>query len=243
MTTIIIPDIHNKVDWIEKWISGQRYDKIIFLGDYFDNFHDTPFEAGNTAYWLKESLKYNNRAHLLGNHDMPYMVNPKFNPMVDCPGWNKDKHKRINEILTRNDWDKFRPVYSEQGWMLSHAGWHKNILPVRCDLSHKQLIDFAEKSLAKVKQGSSCYVFNSGKRMQHTQYFTGGITWLDWCEEFEDIDGLKQIVGHTEYRKPDKKGESWNVDTGCRYYGVLQDDKFTTAQLLPESYFRPKLIT
>lgn len=231
MTTIVIPDLHNKVDWVEKWLSGQKYDKVIFLGDYFDSFYDTPQIAELTASWLKESLKHSNRVYLLGNHDMSYMINPNFNRMIDCPGWNIDKHIRINQILDRADWNKLRPVYSEQGYMLSHAGWHKNILPVRCDLSHEQLIDFAEKGLAKVKQGLSCYVFNSGKRMDHTQFFTGGITWLDWWEEFEDIDGLKQIVGHTPYKKPDVKGKSWMIDTNCKYYGVLQDNKFTTNEI------------
>ena len=49
MKTIIVSDIHNRVDWIEPTLSLLKYDNVIFIGDYFDDFGDTHKDAENTA--------------------------------------------------------------------------------------------------------------------------------------------------------------------------------------------------
>ncbi|MBU4076480.1 MAG: hypothetical protein KKD46_06750 [Euryarchaeota archaeon] len=41
MRTVIISDLHNRVDWIESTLSILDFDKVVFLGDYFDDFDDT----------------------------------------------------------------------------------------------------------------------------------------------------------------------------------------------------------
>ena len=46
--TIIIPDIHNDYFTAEKIIKKENPDKIIFLGDYFDDFDDTVKDSENT---------------------------------------------------------------------------------------------------------------------------------------------------------------------------------------------------
>ena len=60
--TIIIPDIHNDYFTAEKIIKKENPNKIIFLGDYFD---DTVKDLENTAKWLVKSLKQENRIHLI----------------------------------------------------------------------------------------------------------------------------------------------------------------------------------
>ena len=72
--TIIISDIHNDYFTAEKIIKKENPDKIIFLGDYFDDFDDTVKDSENTAKWLVKSLKQENRIHLIGNHDLSYMT-------------------------------------------------------------------------------------------------------------------------------------------------------------------------
>jgi len=61
---IAIGDIHNH--WVEAEQIASLYDKthrIIFTGDYFDDFGDTAQDAIQTAQWLKESLDKPNRIH------------------------------------------------------------------------------------------------------------------------------------------------------------------------------------
>ncbi len=67
---IIIPDLHNDYFTAEKIIKKENRDKVLFLGDYFDDFYDTLEDADNTAKWLTKSLQQKNRVHLIGNHDL-----------------------------------------------------------------------------------------------------------------------------------------------------------------------------
>ena len=60
---LIIPDIHHKVDEVEKIIRSVGADKVIFLGDYFDNIDDTPEVVKYTCDWLVHSVKMPNRIH------------------------------------------------------------------------------------------------------------------------------------------------------------------------------------
>ena len=42
MTTLVIPDLHHRVAAAEEWIARYPADRVVFLGDYFDDFDDTP---------------------------------------------------------------------------------------------------------------------------------------------------------------------------------------------------------
>ena len=74
--TLIIPDVHNATERVEEVISeqGAGCDRIMLLGDYFDQFHDTPADAERVARWLMASTQDSRRIHLLGNHDLPYLA-------------------------------------------------------------------------------------------------------------------------------------------------------------------------
>ena len=104
--TIIIPDIHNDYFTAEKIIKKENPDKIIFLGDYFDDFDDTVKDSENTAKWLVKSLKQENRIHLIGNHDLSYMTD---NSNLKCSGYKIDKHKAIKKHSI--DWNKLKMHY------------------------------------------------------------------------------------------------------------------------------------
>lgn len=239
LKTLVIPDIHNRTRWIESFLAKYKkkygYDQVVFLGDYFDMFNDGPFEVIGTAHWLKESLKYPDRIHLIGNHDMPYMC-PR-NASVWCPGWTQEKSNGVNSVMTQEDWDKLIPAYHCQGWLLSHAGacdWIFNhpILGVSVD----GIIEQCNKALKDVKNGSYRMEFGSGFRMSNVLQLLGGITWLDWDNEFIPMEGINQIVGHTPYRVPQSrihkglKSENWCLDTHSQHIGVLENGVFTTTQ-------------
>src|ERR1035437_9205008 len=88
---LIIPDIHNNVGWVEEYLAKQKYDYVVFLGDYFDEFYDSVKDATEAAKWLKESLKKENRIHLWGNHDTSYF----FPNLYECSGYSKEKEEGI----------------------------------------------------------------------------------------------------------------------------------------------------
>jgi hypothetical protein len=59
----------------------------------------------------------------------------------------------------------------------------------------------------------------------------GGITWLDWNEEFYPIPNVNQIVGHTTFYTPQEyhteNSLNYNIDTKNRHIGILENGKFS----------------
>lgn len=252
MKTIIIPDLHNRVDFVESALSSpalQPYDNVVFLGDYFDDFYDTPRDAANSAIWLKQSLHKPNRIHLIGTHDIWYRF-PE-NQFVIASGNTEQKANAINNILTGKDWHMVIPYYYEQGFLMSHAGVHsyligqyalkhkrifgKYIVDNNLQLSAQEIIDqiikpATEEGLEDVKNNIMNSWFEAGFIRNGIQK-VGGITWLDWQQEFQPIPNLNQIVGHSELRVPQSKitknSKNYCIDTKNHHIGILEDGEFT----------------
>jgi len=257
MKTIIIPDLHNRVDFVEPALSSpvlQPYDNVVFLGDYFDDFYDTPQDAANSARWLKQSIHKPNRIHLLGTHDMWYRFPD--NPFVIASGNTEEKSNSINHILTEKDWNLVIPYYHGQDFLMTHAGVHpylirqyalknkqtfdKYIVGNNLQLSTQDVIDrivkpATEEGLKNVKDNIMNSWFEAGFSRAGLQE-AGGITWLDWQKEFQPIPDLNQIVGHSEVRLPEQKStyssKNYCLDTKSRHIGILEDGEFTYVETI-----------
>ncbi|NDE60320.1 MAG: hypothetical protein EB010_13055, partial [Acidimicrobiia bacterium] len=74
MKTIIIGDIHGRNIW-KDIVSKESYDRVIFVGDYFDSFDipgiDQIYNFNEICNFAKSSLK--EVVLLVGNHDLHYM--------------------------------------------------------------------------------------------------------------------------------------------------------------------------
>ncbi len=233
MKTLVIPDIHNHFERVEVFLdkleTKLKFDEIVFLGDYFDDFGDTPGDAIKTATWLKRSLQDPRRIHLVGNHDMPYLVQRE-SEHTYCPGWTKIKHDRVNEIMKRSDWDKIRPAYYSQDWLFSHAGFSGDIFTKpRVEAKPEDLIAQVEKAFEQVKTGMFVPEFAAGWRMGTPWY--GGITWSHWGNEFRPIPGINQMVGHTigsfpraDHLKPNK---NYCIDCAGNVAVAIQDGELS----------------
>jgi hypothetical protein len=64
---LIIPDIHHKVGMVERIRANHPGMPAIFLGDYFDDFYDTPAHMEVTCRWLKQAIGRGQDTFLLGN--------------------------------------------------------------------------------------------------------------------------------------------------------------------------------
>jgi len=221
MQTLIVPDIHNKIDKVDKIIQHVDVERIIFLGDYFDDFGDTPLDAERTAYWLKDSLSKPNRVHLVGNHDLAVMID---NPVTWCSGYTKQKSKAINRILNSYHWRQLKYYHKMDGWLLSHAGISAKFVKYFQDnLNKNNIIKFLDHQikigLERIKKKESSYFFGAGY-CRGGQFPCGGILWCDFNQEFEPIKGVKQIFGHTIIDKPRKKGNSWCLDSHLKHFAI-----------------------
>lgn len=252
MKTIIIPDLHNRVYFVEPALSSpllQPYGSVVFLGDYFDDFYDTPQDAIDVATWLKQSLYKPNRIHLYGTHDIWYRFPD--NPFIQASGNTEEKSGVINSVLTEKDWNLIKLFHYEQDFLLSHAGVHQHLIgqyatknkQIFCkhivknvlQLSTQELVDqiirpATEEALKDVGNNIMNPWLESGFARWGTQPI-GGITWLDWSKEFQPIPDLNQIVGHSELKHPGKKitknSKNYCLDTRNQHIGILEDGEFT----------------
>lgn len=211
--TLIIPDLHHRWEQAEKIISAVGADEIIFLGDYFDDFDDTPEMVSETCEWLECSVNNSNRIHLFGNHDQMYAYAYR---SLRCSGYADWKYFIIHDTIPRSVWDKVKWYhFLDNRWLLTHGGLHKRNVPDRIikvrsdrqqyikDLS-SWIDDEIRNALSLAPNGQSSWIVGAG-RARWGIYPVGGITWCDFEREFNPFKGMNQIVGHT----PQQFGIKW----------------------------------
>jgi len=116
---IAIGDIHGKNCW--KDLIDREFDECYFVGDYFDNYEETPTvtQIRNFKEICEEARK-NNKIHLcLGNHDLHYLRGIEKSEKYSGFQWYG--RFDIQEILEENI-DLLKVVYQSGNYLISHAG-------------------------------------------------------------------------------------------------------------------------
>ena len=73
MKTLVVPDIHNKIDVVQKILDKESsVDEVIFLGDWFDDFNDNVNDVVEVAKFLNSIYTEENFKFVWGNHDLYY---------------------------------------------------------------------------------------------------------------------------------------------------------------------------
>lgn len=235
MKTLIFPDLHEPpqsvLDQIETIIAHEGVDRIVFLGDYFDRFNDTPQDATRTATWLEKSLTDPRRTHLIGNHDASYLwpVESTF-----CSGFTWEKEAAIRENLGANAKDKFVFHAWIDDWLLTHAGLSNDWVKVPTDLLPKWLEAEGEAARRAFDQGKYHWFVEIGRRRGGT-HPAGGLLWCDH-EELAPVSNIRQIYGHTPAPVPRGVGSNHlcldtNVGRGPRYFALIEDGIVTVRKL------------
>jgi hypothetical protein len=190
MRTLIIPDLHHRTDNADHWLATQSYDRVVFLGDYFDNFGDTAGDAAKTARWLRDRMDSTEDIFLIGNHDIPYMFPD--DPQFDCPGFTRPKARAIREILEEKHWRRLKLAHAEQGWLMSHAGFHPSWMD---EPSVERILERCEMAMQHAKRRVVDPFFGAGYERGGNQP-DGGPLWMDF-DNLVPIPKINQIVGHT----------------------------------------------
>jgi hypothetical protein len=233
MHTLIIPDIHNKQEFLKDVLLQFKDLPKIFLGDYFDSYDDTPGLNEQTAIWLKESLKDPLNIHLMGNHDFGYRYTK--NPSTRCSGWSPLKCDIINEVMTREDWNKLKYFHydSRSSFYFSHAGLSEhifNVYPFDGITPLKIQLQLNEAKEQLLHNRGLHPVFDVG-HARGGRRKTGGLLWLDYEYEFNPIANVNQIFGHThgEHFRFDQYTNSKNycLDVGLTHVFLLQNHSGT----------------
>jgi hypothetical protein len=196
MKIIVIPDVHTHYEKAERIMQMyKKTHKFVLLGDYFDQFKDTPHDNELTAEWLKTSLKDENRVHLIGNHDFQYFPWVK----ICCSGFSLEKKEAINKVLSIEDFDKLKFFHFENRCWFSHAGLtrHWFVNPMEDKITKDHIERKLNEAVDKVKgEGSLDNCIWASDTFRGGKHRKGGILWNDW-RNLDLITGIYQVVGHT----------------------------------------------
>ncbi len=221
MKRLVIPDIHTKWVKAQSIIDFVQPDKTYFLGDYFDDWKDTPEANRDTALWMADRMESHPEDEwLLGNHDMQYVWH-----IEQCSGYNPMKQVAIeftgNVPMFR---DKLKLFTMADGWLLSHAGLTSKLIPHnRKDDVMNWLAEQAAKAYSNFKNKGSHWLVQAGSdRGGFNEH--GGITWCDF-RSFKPILGVKQLVGHTFSKEVRHKEFNYCIDTALEHYAIIEDGK------------------
>jgi hypothetical protein len=217
---LVIPDIHTHYQKAERIIRKfEKTHKFIFLGDYFDQFGDTPETNGDTAEWLQKTMEdHPDWMYLAGNHCVHY--HPSFSIM--CSGFSTHKKISINEVLTIEDWNKLKYFHFENGHWFSHAGitkyWFQH--PMKDGLKIENVQKIIDESIIKLESGDYENAIWAASYRRGGSSPVGSITWQDW-NDLELIPEIRQVVGHTPISRiitisdDNTKSSITNVDTSA----------------------------
>lgn len=224
MQTLVLPDIHLDVHWAEDMILKHNPERIILLGDYYDPSPRQRGKGQHTAYrgqsamvtvWLADLIReYGDRVIvLIGNHDAPCLF-PHLTrgdsyrygklPMFDVGNFTIQALREIEAL--KEDIALIRSVAQwyyfdeESNTLFSHAGIHPAVFGKgNNEFTITNLDRVVKAGVASIEMGISAAPFGVGKARGGNRNF-GGLTWLDFNEEFTPIEGIRQVVGHTIQR-------------------------------------------
>ena len=240
---MIVGDIHTHYSKVERIIKKyEKTHKFVFMGDYFDQFGDTPELNASTAHWLKTQMEERpDWVYLKGNHDEIY--DPRTSCM--CSGFSSQKKTAINEVMKVEDWDKLKYFHHENKWWFSHAGftkyWFSHPMKEGITLENVQrTIDHAITSQRVGKGSNAIWASSYARGGDHA---VGGIVWQDW-RDLELIPNFKQVVGHTPLKRIQAISDNMmnstiiNVDNSAvTYHGeVLEIDESGNHKTIDTSY-------
>ena len=203
--TLIIPDIHHQIAVVDGVLGREDHDRVVFLGDYFDDFGDTPEKARQTATWLKRRLRDPRMTFLFGNHDLPYRYTVAG---LGCSGFSFEKREAILDVLDESDWGALRLHAWIDGILVTHAGWNEAFCDADGRVTREYVDSACAECVAELAAGRMHPLVAAGMSRGGTAAVPG-IVWQDWSE-LRPIAGLHQVVGHT----PGTEIRFKNADTG-----------------------------
>lgn len=199
MKILFVGDVHNHTyifKDVQRLDKEHNFDRIIFLGDYVDDWNTTNKESLETLDTVIK-LKNNNPTKYIfciGNHELSYLGYP-------CSGHQKEMDNLVRLKLTQNI-NKF-VLYSNielnnKVFYCSHSGFTNNYLINELQPENTKWEDNIKllntDILDKLKLLTPCSYFRGGS------YPYSSFVWTDKRELMYNTESLLipyQIVGHT----------------------------------------------
>lgn len=199
---VSIADIHQKISKLKAILDLEdvkNAKEVIFHGDYFDSY-DNQHQMEDTVAFLNENAANPRYTFLMGNHDIHYLST---NKAYRCSGYSQNTKDYITKNLSKEFRDKIKlfelKKIAGESVLFSHAGFHPSHFTVSTDATkHESLVKFFDSLDIDINLNHP--LLHAGQDRGGRQYH-GGLLWCDWYS-LELIEGLFQIVGHTQHTYP-----------------------------------------
>ena len=206
---LVVGDLHTKYDVFlnaTKEFEEGNFDKIVFLGDYCDDWQASPYASLNLLTSLIDFKKqYNDRCILLlGNHDLSQWMGNEF----ACSGFNQTTHIFVSPFFRENE-NLFQIAYSYKDYLFTHAGvcssWLRDISLLSERFKNlktaKEISEHLNLSLSEMSKDKEYW--SLFKALTQCGFYRGGFEHPSpiWADKQELISNpcpkINQIVGHT----------------------------------------------
>lgn len=196
MKYLIVGDVHNHLymfDDVKKLDNKYNFDRIIFLGDYVDDWETDNLDSWRTldiVINLKNSNP-NKYTFLIGNHELSYLGYP-------CSGHRKKNEQQITQKLTDNIncFDLYTFVeFQNKHFCCSHAGFtYEYDLDV---LNGKVKIGSRGEPILEVLPYLNMISYHRGGIHDYSSFVWADKKELEQTGRGKEIITPYQIVGHT----------------------------------------------
>ena len=238
MRYLVISDVHLRWRIVSSIIKKEKnkYDKILFLGDYMDDFGAIAQDYIDMCKWLKDNIYDENKIFLLGNHDIAYfshyMMSLAERHNYLCSGYSDQWYNIVKDYLSYEDWEQFKLHYFiKDNVLCTHAGLTNKLYDFSKIKNIKEFVETeSAKALKRIKDNLIPDVFVGAGKSRGGRYDFGGIVWSDYLDDFEHVNGLNQIFGHTIILEPDyiiyDSDNTFDLalDTNNRNYAIYDDE-------------------
>jgi len=202
MKTVVLGDTHGRPFWKEIVEKEKNFDRIIFIGDYFDS---TEYKATEQIRNFEEIIQYKRRADaevilLIGNHDYHYFPEIGDNGISGYQEYAAD----IIEILMDEYRVELQMAFQMDNFLFTHAGVSKAFM----DLSFGKGKWSAEKIVELLndlfRKQSSAFKFNgiepSGDDVFQTPIWIRPESLIKANKKSLEKNFI-QVFGHTRIKK------------------------------------------
>lgn len=207
--TLIVGNLHLQgskiLPEVEKICQKEAITKIILMGDYFDQWHQTYndeliiFESEFLKDWVKKNKDFEVIC-LLGNHDIPYITG-------NLRYYSNQNPKVIASIKDTLFKIKAQVCTEVVGYIISHAGFVGKHYPETWQLQPIENIPTIISKLNEIEQHVG--ICRGG------YHRNGSVVWADLDELIANYNQKypKQIVGHSPVSTVSNFNDLWVVDT------------------------------
>lgn len=216
MKLIALGDTHGRDDW-KRIIADDNFDKVVFIGDYFDTHEDIGPNQQKDNFRDLIAFKKANRDRvvlLFGNHDFHYLpgIEERYSGYQD---WHRtDIGELLSEALEQ---DLMQMCYiHDNSFLFVHAGITKTWCRKVFAASQPQDSSLFERQINELFRAQPRqFGFSPGQR--HNPYgdeICQSPIWVRPMSLAQDkVDGYVQVVGHTTQNEIGLGGEVILIDT------------------------------